>query len=67
VIDVGYSKEEISRGIERAVSSDFRCSIADIPNPYGDGRAAEKIVSILKSVEIGPALLMKRFVDQRMD
>jgi len=67
VIDVGCSKEEISRGIERAVSSDFRCSIADIPNPYGDGRAAEKIVSILKSVEIGPALLMKRFVDQRVD
>jgi UDP-hydrolysing UDP-N-acetyl-D-glucosamine 2-epimerase len=67
VIDVGYSKEEISRGIERAVSSDFRCSIADIPNPYGNGRAAEKIVSILKSVEIGPTLLMKKFVDQRVD
>jgi len=67
VIDVGYSKEEIGRGIETAVSSGFRRSIANIENPYGNGRASAKIVSVLKSVEIGPALLMKRFVDYRVD
>jgi len=67
VIDVGYSNEEIGRGIETAVSPDFRRSIANMQNLYGDGRAAEKIVLVLKSVEIGQALVMKRFVDARLD
>jgi UDP-hydrolysing UDP-N-acetyl-D-glucosamine 2-epimerase len=67
VIDVGYSKDEIRKGIETAVSPDFRRSIAKVQNPYGNGQAAEKIVSVLKSVEIGPALLMKKFVDYRLD
>jgi UDP-N-acetylglucosamine 2-epimerase (non-hydrolysing)/GDP/UDP-N,N'-diacetylbacillosamine 2-epimerase (hydrolysing) len=67
VIDVGYSKEEIARGIQTALSSDFRHSIAEVQNPYGNGGAAEKIVSILKSVEIGPALLTKRFVDYQLN
>lgn len=67
VIDVGNSIEAIGRGIEIAVSSDFRSSIANVENPYGDGRAAERIVSILRSVETGPALLMKRFVDYSLD
>jgi GDP/UDP-N,N'-diacetylbacillosamine 2-epimerase (hydrolysing) len=67
VIDVDYSKEGIERGIEIAVSSDFRRSIAEVQNPYGNGSAVEKIVSVLKSVETGPTLLMKRFVDYRVD
>lgn len=67
VIDVGESKEEICGGIEVAVSSEFRRSIAKLENPYGDGTAAQKIVSVLKAVEIGPALLMKKFVDYRFD
>jgi UDP-hydrolysing UDP-N-acetyl-D-glucosamine 2-epimerase len=67
VIDVGYTNEEIGRGIETAVSPDFRRSIANMQNLYGDGRAAEKIVLVLKSVEIGQALVMKRFVDGRVD
>jgi len=67
VIDVGYSKQEIERGIKQAVSPEFRRTIADTPNPYGNGQAAEKIVSILKSVEIGPELLMKKFADHYVD
>jgi UDP-hydrolysing UDP-N-acetyl-D-glucosamine 2-epimerase len=63
VIDVGATEESISRGISRALSSEFRTSIARVVNPYGDGRASTRIVSVLKSIDIGEALLVKRFAD----
>ena len=67
VIDVGNSVEEISRGIQTAASAQFRNSIANLKNPYGDGHASERIVSILRNAEISSTLLMKRFVDYRLD
>lgn len=63
VIDVESSEDAIRSAIERAVSSDFRKSIASVVNPYGDGRAAERIVAILKSVELGQSLIVKKFAD----
>ncbi len=63
VIDVGNSQEEIAQGIKKAVSAEFRKSIEKAVNLYGDGRAAERIVSILKTVTTGPKLLIKRFAD----
>jgi UDP-hydrolysing UDP-N-acetyl-D-glucosamine 2-epimerase len=67
VIDVSSSKDAIARGIATAVSPDFRRSIANIENPYGNGRAAERIVSLLKSMQRGQTLIVKRFVDYRLD
>jgi GDP/UDP-N,N'-diacetylbacillosamine 2-epimerase (hydrolysing) len=67
VIDVGNSKPEIAKGIAWATSPEFRESIAKLKNPYGDGRAAERIVSLLKSVETGEKLLLKKFVDYRLN
>ncbi len=61
VIDVGYGSEEILGGIRRALSAGFRESLAGLENPYGDGRAAERIVARLKEVELGDRLLRKRF------
>jgi len=63
IIDVGKSEEEIKAGIIRATSAEFRREVARVENPYGDGRAAEKIVSVLKSLDTGLILLMKKFVD----
>jgi UDP-hydrolysing UDP-N-acetyl-D-glucosamine 2-epimerase len=67
VIDTSGSKDAIARGIATAVSSDFRQSIANIENPYGTGKAAERIVSLLKAMQRGPTLIMKKFVDYRLD
>jgi len=67
VIDVGNSVEEISRGIQTAVSAQFRNSIANLQNPYGDGHASERIVSVLRNAQISSPLLMKRFVDYELD
>lgn len=63
VIDTGYTAEEIARGLSRALSPEFRDSIRGLENPYGQGRAAEAIVGILKSVELDERLIHKRFVD----
>jgi GDP/UDP-N,N'-diacetylbacillosamine 2-epimerase (hydrolysing) len=63
VIDVENSRDAIARGIAKAVSPEFHESVSDIQNPYGDGHAAERIVSVLKSVKLGQELLLKKFVD----
>jgi len=67
IIDVGNSEPEIAKGIVRAVSPEFRESIAKLGNPYGDGKAAERIVSLLKSTETSETLLLKKFVDYSLN
>jgi UDP-hydrolysing UDP-N-acetyl-D-glucosamine 2-epimerase len=61
VIDVADDRGSILGGIRKALSAEFRRSLAGLENPYGDGRAAERIVETLKRVELGPELLVKRF------
>jgi UDP-N-acetylglucosamine 2-epimerase (non-hydrolysing)/GDP/UDP-N,N'-diacetylbacillosamine 2-epimerase (hydrolysing) len=63
VIDVGYATAEIQRGIEQALSSSMRARLLGRTNSYGDGRAAERIVSKLKSVPLDDTLLRKSFHD----
>lgn len=63
VIDVGYTKEEIVRGIAKALSLEFCQSLQGMKNPYGDGMAAQKINSCLKEIPLNQELVMKRFVD----
>jgi UDP-N-acetylglucosamine 2-epimerase (non-hydrolysing) len=55
VIDVGYSVEEISNGIDRALM----LSLKGISNPYGDGHAAPRIVQALKSISLD--IIEKKF------
>jgi UDP-N-acetylglucosamine 2-epimerase (non-hydrolysing)/GDP/UDP-N,N'-diacetylbacillosamine 2-epimerase (hydrolysing) len=63
VINTGYAREQILRGIKQACSPEFRGRLAQLTNPYGDGRAAERIVKKLRSVKINDNLLVKRFHD----
>jgi UDP-N-acetylglucosamine 2-epimerase len=64
VIDVGPSREQIAAGIRRALAPHFRESLRGLVNPYGDGHAAPRIAEVLATVELGPRLLRKRFVDR---
>ena len=57
----GNHREEIRKGIETAVSAQFRYSLSDMSNPYGNGHAAEVIIDVLKQVELDDALLQKHF------
>jgi len=63
VIDVGYTPTEISAGIEKATSKEFRDSLSGMMNPYGDGHAAERIVEKLSHIKIDKTLLQKRFYE----
>ncbi len=63
VIDVGNRREEITVGIERALDPSFRASLRGMANPYDAGGAAELIADRLETVDLGPALITKRFHD----
>ena len=62
VIDVSANRHQIRGAIERALSPDFRRALAARGgNPYqGDGKVAERIVQILKTVPITEELLKKQ-------
>ena len=47
VIECEPREEDIVRAIERALSPEFREQCRNVVNPYGDGRAAERIESIV--------------------
>lgn len=61
VVDVTCEKGPVLDGIIRATSTTFRQGLEDLSNRYGDGGAAERIVAKLKTVPLGPKMLMKRF------
>ena len=63
VIDVGATREEIARGLARAADPAFRARLRGLRNPYGDGRAAERIVARLVELPLDARLIRKRFVD----
>jgi UDP-hydrolysing UDP-N-acetyl-D-glucosamine 2-epimerase len=63
VIDTGYEREAILGAIQQATSPAFRAGLAALENPYGDGRAAERILQALKTLPLGDELLKKRFYD----
>jgi GDP/UDP-N,N'-diacetylbacillosamine 2-epimerase (hydrolysing) len=59
VINVGYCKEEIINAVHKATSPDFVCVAKRAVNPYGDGMASQRIVNILKEIDINQKLLQK--------
>jgi UDP-hydrolysing UDP-N-acetyl-D-glucosamine 2-epimerase len=61
VIDVGYDRGEIINAVKKALyDSKFREKVANCKNPYGDGKAAQRIAKILASIKITPSLLQKK-------
>ncbi|MDP2318083.1 MAG: UDP-N-acetylglucosamine 2-epimerase [Acidobacteriota bacterium] len=65
VVDVDASPASIAAGLARALTPAFKAGLAGGENPYGDGRAAERIVARLQQVDLGAALTLKAFVDSR--
>jgi UDP-N-acetylglucosamine 2-epimerase (non-hydrolysing)/GDP/UDP-N,N'-diacetylbacillosamine 2-epimerase (hydrolysing) len=61
VIDVGHDKEKIKAAIRKALNDKkFLNRVKNCLNPYGDGKASERIVAILRKTEITSDLLRKR-------
>jgi UDP-hydrolysing UDP-N-acetyl-D-glucosamine 2-epimerase len=60
VLDAPANVAEIIAAIGAVRRAEFRAALRGLRNPYGDGMASERIVEVLKSVELGPKLLMKK-------
>ena len=60
ILDASAQTEDIAQKIEQAFDPGFRRSLAGMQNPYGDGRAAERITEVLATVPLGEALLIKQ-------
>ena len=61
VIDCGYEVSEIMDAVSRARSPEFKNGLAGMVSPFGDGRAAERIVERILSIGNPKDLLRKRF------
>src|SRR5579863_2096331 len=59
VIDVPAERRTIRKALKRALSSEFKRSIRKLENPYGDGRAAVRILDVLTTTRLGTDLLLK--------
>ena len=59
VIDTDYSVDSIRKGIEKALSGHFQKTLIGMPFKFGDGSAGEKMVEIIRKVEIDQDFLRK--------
>ena len=62
IICTNTEKTSISKGIRNGLSKEFKREISNMENPYHQGGAAEKIVTVLSSIDLGPGLLRKKFI-----
>lgn len=67
VVDSGYARSEIVAALRRALSAEFRQSLQGMANPYGDGRAAGRIVAALLEQRDRDRLLRKHFHEPLAD
>jgi UDP-hydrolysing UDP-N-acetyl-D-glucosamine 2-epimerase len=65
VIDCEPTKESIRKAFELLYSSEFQNQLKKVVNPYGDGKAAERIVKVLKTFDI--ASIKKEFFRIKFD
>jgi len=63
VIDTPCRHDDVLKAIVRATDPEFRHQIAQMKNPYGEGRAAEVIVRTIKETPLDQRLRVKRFHD----
>jgi len=62
VVDAPADVHSIRNAIQKARSASFRESLAGMANPYGEGRASEKIVEVLTTAPPSQELLVKRHI-----
>lgn len=61
VIDVGYNKDEIMRGISKTLNDEkYLAIVKKCSSPFGDGKASERIIKVLREIKIDRKLLQKK-------
>ncbi|MFX1318098.1 MAG: UDP-N-acetylglucosamine 2-epimerase [Promethearchaeota archaeon] len=59
VINVEYDVESIKSAIKRALDEDFKEQSKKTVNPYGDGKASDRIIKILQNLKDAQQYLIK--------
>jgi len=65
VIHCEPTKESILESFDKLYSESFRRTLSDVINPYGEGGATQKIIEVLKTVELSK-ILKKSFYDIKL-
>ena len=60
ILRVEADTAAIRSAVAKATTAEFRSSLKGMQNPYGDGRAAERIVEVLINAPDRQTLLRKR-------
>ena len=61
VIDVSYNREQISDKIKFILNNkNFKKSLQNLKNPYGDGKSAKRILKYLKTIDISRNIIQKQ-------
>lgn len=64
VIHCSCNKQAIIEAITRALTPETKRALSGYNNPYGDGKAAQRMVSILKTIDFSDSsLVCKKFYD----
>lgn len=64
VIDAPCRKEEIAAALRQALAPEFRASLRGMKNPYGDGNAGERALTVLRALPDRWRLLQKSTVEK---
>jgi GDP/UDP-N,N'-diacetylbacillosamine 2-epimerase (hydrolysing) len=59
VLNVDHDERGIREAVERVLSPAFQATLRGMDNPYGDGRASERIIELLAGIPIDGPLLFK--------
>lgn len=63
IIDAPYNRREIKEAINKAIKDkNFKKTLKNLKNPYGDGRTGDRIASILGSIKITKELFQKKIM-----
>ena len=65
VISVALNRDAILKAWTKALSGEFRQSLAGLKNPFSRGGAVETILSVLKATPFDKTLITKRFIEMR--
>jgi len=65
VLDAPFDAAAIAAAVEKALAPAFKAGLANLANPYGDGRTAERIIAALRDLPERSILLHKKWPGAR--
>ena len=52
VLDTNYNRHQILKVLKKALSLTFKSKLKNLKNPYGNGKASRRIISIIKKLKL---------------